>query len=83
MKKRLAMIMSMRYELANTWTTYRYILYYTKYSDFLVVLISVGLAPIIYVGGSCKQSRMASRAVVLVEAERFAHIIERLAWDSH
>ena len=54
------MIMSMRYELANTWTTYRYI---SKYSDNLVVLISVGLAIIIYVGGSCTQSRMASRAL--------------------
>ena len=30
----------MRYELANTWITYTYV---QKYSDFLVVLISVGL----------------------------------------
>ena len=42
------MIMRMRYELVNTWTTYRYI--HTnihKYSDFLIVVISVGLAAII------------------------------------
>ncbi|MCG8622178.1 MAG: hypothetical protein MJE68_09320, partial [Proteobacteria bacterium] len=40
-----AMIMRMCYELANMWPTYRYI--HTnvhKYSDFLVVLISVELA---------------------------------------
>ena len=31
--------------VTNTWTTYRYIhTYIHKYSDFLVVLISVGLA---------------------------------------
>ena len=44
-----AMIMRMRYELASTCLTYRYIqtyihTYIHKYSDFLVVLISVGLA---------------------------------------
>ena len=44
-----AMIMRMRYDLASTCLTYRYIqtyihTYIHKYSDFLVVLISVGLA---------------------------------------
>ena len=43
-----AMIMRIRYELANTWMTYRcihtYKHTYLKYSNFLVVLISVGLA---------------------------------------
>ena len=35
----------MRYELANTLTTYRYIhTYIHRYSGFLIVLISVGLA---------------------------------------
>ena len=39
------MIMCMRYELASTCLTYRYIhTYIHKYSSFLVVLISVGLA---------------------------------------
>ena len=46
------MIMHMRYELANTWTTYHYMhanihtyihVYIHKYSDFFVVLNSVGL----------------------------------------
>ena len=33
--------MRMHYELVSTWTTYHYI---HKYSGFLIVLISVGLA---------------------------------------
>ena len=40
-----AIIMRMRYELVSTCLTYRYIhTYIHKYSSFLVVLISVGLA---------------------------------------
>ena len=40
-----AMIMRMHYELASTCLMYRYIqTYIHEYSDFLVVLISVGLA---------------------------------------